>query len=134
MYPMPTKISIYSPKVTAGGGDTVKKNSAWSAGAVKKMSIASVTASNPVSLGFLSHIETSPARGRSNPTVMKNTANASVRISFIRVSTPNGVKRKPKMNPNPNKTANMRSACVKGRRAGGFVISSDPFSGPIFVD
>jgi hypothetical protein len=45
---------------------------------------------------------------------MKNIANNKVRISTERVSTPNGVNRKPKMKPIPNKTANMCIALVKG--------------------
>ena len=117
MYPMPTKIRTYSPAVTAGGGETVKKKSAWSAGAVRKRSAASITAKTPASLGLRSHSETSPASGSNNPTVMKNPANARVRSSGIRVSTPKGVNRKPKMKPNPNKTANTRSALVRGVRA-----------------
>src|SRR5437870_13815603 len=36
MYPMPTKIRMYSPTKTAGGGLTVKKNFAWSAGGMRK--------------------------------------------------------------------------------------------------
>ena len=113
MYPMPTKIRMNSPAVTAGGGETVKKNNAWSAGAVRNISAASITAKTPANLGLRSHSETSPARGINKPTVMKNPANAKVLSSGIRVSTPNGVKRKPKMNPNTNKPANMRSALVR---------------------
>jgi hypothetical protein len=104
---------MYSPAVTAGGGGTVKKNLAWSAGAVRKRSAASITAKTPASLGLRRNSETSPASGINNPTVIKNPANAKVRSSFIRVSTPNGVNRKPRMKPNPNKTDNTRSAFPK---------------------
>ena len=114
MYPMPTKIRMNSPSVTAGGGEAVKKNNAWSAGAVRKMSAAPITAKTPANLVLRSHSKTSPASGINNPTVMKNPANARVRISGERVSTPNGVNRKPKMKPIPNKTANMRIALVRG--------------------
>ena len=112
---MPTKIRTNSPTVTAGGGETVKKNSAWSAGAVRKMSAAPITAKTPASLGLRRYSETSPTSGINNPTVMKNPPNARVRISWNRVSTPNGVNRKPTIKPNPNKTANTFSALVMGR-------------------
>jgi hypothetical protein len=114
MYPIATKIRMYSPAVTAGGGGTVKKNFAWSAGAVRKRNTASITAKTPASFGLLNISETSPATGINNPTVMKNPANAGVRSSFIRVSTPKGVNRKPRMKPNPNKIASIRSAFPKG--------------------
>ncbi len=114
MYPIPTKMRMYSPAVTAGGGGTVKKNFAWSAGAVKNRSAASITAKTPASFGLRSSSETSPASGINNPTVIKNPANARVRSSFIRVSTPNGVNRKPRMKPNPNKAAKTRSVFPKG--------------------
>lgn len=114
---MPTKIRMYSLAVTAGRGETVKKNNAWSAIAVRKRSVAPINAKIPASLCLRSHRETSPASGINNPTVMKNPANARVRSSGIRVSTPNVVNRKPNMKPNPNKTVNMRSALVKGVRA-----------------
>jgi len=100
--------------VTAGGGATVKKNRAWSAGAVRKSSTASITARTPASLGLRSHTETSPIRGSNIPTIMKNPAKARVRSSGIRGSTPSGLNRIPKMKPTPNKTANMRSALVRG--------------------
>jgi hypothetical protein len=109
------KIRMNSPMVTAGGGETVKKNSAWSAGGVRKLSAPPITAKTPASLGLRSHSEISPTSGINKPTVMKNPANARVRISWNRVSTPNGVNRKPKMKPNPNKTANTFSALVMGR-------------------
>ena len=104
---------MYSPAVTAGGGVTVKKNNAWSAGAVRNRRVALITAKTPASLGLRSHSETSPARRINNPTVMKNPANDRVRSSGIRGSTPNGVNRKPKMKPNPNKTVNTHSALVR---------------------
>ena len=131
---MPTKIRMYSPTVTAGGGETGKKNSAWSAGAVRKRSTASITAKMPASLGLRSHSEIKPAIGSNNPTVMKKPANAKVRITCIRVSNPNGVNRKPKIKPNPNKTANIFSAFVRGLRAGCFFFPPCPCSGRGFVD
>jgi hypothetical protein len=67
--------------VTAGGGETVKKNNAWSAGAVRKMNAAPITAKTPANLVLRSHSKTSPASGINNPTIMKNPANARVRIS-----------------------------------------------------
>ena len=102
--------------VTAGGGKILKKESAWSAGAVMNMNTASITAKTPASLGLLSHIETSPASGINSPTVIKNPAKARVRSSGIRGSTPKGVKRKPKMKPKANKTANTRSELVRDKR------------------
>ncbi|MGB8232915.1 MAG: hypothetical protein WCE60_02885 [Methanobacterium sp.] len=102
-----------SPTVTAGGGETVKKNNAWSAGAVRNISVAPITAKTPANLGLRSHSETIPTRGINKPTVMKNPANAKVLSSGIRVSTPNGVKIKPKIKPNTNKPANMRSELVR---------------------
>lgn len=72
---MPTKINMNSPSVTAGGGETVKKNNAWSAGGVRNMSAAPITAKTPANLVFRSHSKTSPASGINNPTIMKNTAN-----------------------------------------------------------
>ena len=105
---MPTKINTNSPIVTAGGGETEKKNSAWSAGAIRKMSTASITATTPANLVFLNHNKTIPARGINNPTIVKNTANHSVRISGVRVSNPRGVNKKPTMKPTPNKTASIR--------------------------
>jgi hypothetical protein len=111
---MPTKIKMNSPSVTAGGGEIVKKTNAWSAGAVMKMSAAPITAKTPANFVLRSHSKTSPASGINNPTIMKNPANARVRISGERVSTPNGVNRKPKMKPIPNKTAKARIALVKG--------------------
>ncbi len=104
---MPTKMRMYSPAVTAGGGGTVKKNIAWSAGAVRKRSAPLITAKTPASLGIRNN-KTRPAIGINNPTVTKKAANARVRSSFIRVSNPNVVNRKPRMIPNPNKTANIR--------------------------
>jgi hypothetical protein len=98
---------MYSPAVTAGGGGTVKKNFAWSAGAVKKRSAASITAKMPEIFGFTNN-KASPTIGSNNPTTTKNTANAKVRSSFIRVSNPKGVNRKPAIIPNTNKTANIR--------------------------
>jgi hypothetical protein len=115
MYPMPMKIKMNSPMVTAGGGETVKKNNAWSAGGVRNMSAAPITAKTPASLGLRRYNEISPASGINNPTIMKNPPNARVRISWNRVSTPNGVKIKPIIKPNPNKTANIFSALVMGR-------------------
>ena len=53
MYPIPTKIRMNSPIVTASGGETVKKNKAWSAGAVKNMNITSMTAKIPAILVFV---------------------------------------------------------------------------------
>lgn len=108
------KIKINSPSVTAGGGDTVKKYNAWSAGAVRNMRAAPITAKTPAALFFLSHTKTTPASGINNPTIIKNPAKAKVRISGERVSTPKGVNRNPKMKPIPNKTANIRIALVKG--------------------
>ncbi|MBZ2166724.1 hypothetical protein [Methanobacterium spitsbergense] len=123
-----------SPAVTAGGGEIVKKNRAWSAGAVMNMNTASITAKTPASLGLRSHIETSPASGSNRPTVMKNPAKASVRSSGIRGSTPNGVKRKPKMKPKANKTANTRSELVKDTRVRCCSFPSCLFGGWDFVD
>ena len=114
MYPIPTKIRMNSPSVTAGGGETVKKNNAWSAGGVRNMNAAPITAKTPANLVLRIHSKTSPASGINNPTVMKNPAKARVRISGERVSTPNGVNRKPKMKPILNKTANIRIALVRG--------------------
>lgn len=91
MYPIPTKIKAYSPVVTAGGGAAVKKNNAWSAGALRKRSAASMTARAPASFGLRSHSETSTASGSNKPTVIKNPANARLRSSGIRGSTPSGV-------------------------------------------
>ncbi|MHB8793342.1 MAG: hypothetical protein ACYC6O_08405 [Thermoleophilia bacterium] len=102
-----------SPAVTAGGGGTVKKNFAWSAGAIRKVNAASITAKTPATFGLLSSRETSPKSGTNNPTVMKNPANTGVRSSFIRGSTPNGVNRKPRTKPNPKRIANIRFAFPK---------------------
>ena len=113
MYPMPTKINTNSPIVTAGGGETEKKNSAWSASAMRKMSTASITAINPASLVFLNHNKASPARGINNPTIVKNNANHSVHISGVRISNLRGVNKKPIMKPTPNKTASIRPDFVK---------------------
>lgn len=74
MYPMPTRMRKYSP--TANGGGTVKKNRAWSAGAVRNRSEALITARRPASLGHRNR-ESSPAIGSSRPMVMKNAASAS---------------------------------------------------------
>ncbi len=115
MYPMPIKIRMNSPMVTAGGGETVKKKSAWSAGGVRKFSDAPITANTPARLGLRRYSETNPIRGINNPTVMKNPANARVLISWNLVSNPNGVNRKPTIKPTPNKTANIFSALVMGR-------------------
>src|SRR5208283_5472483 len=111
--PTPTRMRIYSPAVTAGGGGTVKKTSAWSAGAVRKLSTAPMTARTPATFGLRNSSKTSPAIGINNPTVTKNAANARVRSSFIRVSNPSGVSRKPRMNPIANRTANIRSEFPK---------------------
>ncbi len=108
MYPIPIKMRMYSPMVTAGGGGTVKKNRAWSAGGTRKLSEAPMTASTPANLG-LRNTKINPAIGINNPTTTKNTANARVRSSLIRVSKPNGVSKKPTTAPSPNKTANIRS-------------------------
>ncbi|MGB7969140.1 MAG: hypothetical protein WCF28_06140 [Methanobacterium sp.] len=113
MYPTPTKININSPIVTASGGETEKKNSAWSAGAIRKMSTASITAIIPANLVFLNHNKAIPARGINNPTIVKKTANHSVRISGVRVSNPSGVNKKPTMKPTPNRTASILPAFVK---------------------
>ena len=56
-------IKMYSPIVTAGGGESVKKNFAWSAGPVIKMNIALITARAPANLVLPSQIETSPMMG-----------------------------------------------------------------------
>lgn len=67
MYLMPTKIRTYSPAVKAGGGGAVKKNTAWSAGVVRKRSAASITAKMPATLDLRSNGETSPASGINTP-------------------------------------------------------------------
>ena len=113
MYPIPSSMSIYSPAVTAGGGVAVKKNFAWSAGAVRKLSAASTTAKTPASFGLRRNSETSAASGSNNPTIIKNPENHRVRSSFIRVSNPNGVNRNPTIKPTASKTANTFSALLK---------------------
>lgn len=107
MYPMPIKIKTNSPIVTAGGGATLKKNFAWSAGAVRKSRAASITAKTPASLG-LRKSETNPAIGIRNPTITKYTADAHDLNSLSRVSNPKGLNRKSTMSPTTNKTAKMR--------------------------
>jgi hypothetical protein len=103
---------MYSPIKTAGGGGIVKKNLAWSAGGMRKESEPSITAKTPASFALRKNSETNPASGINNPTVMKNAANAHDRSSWMRVSTPKGVNRKPRAKPRPNKTASIRSALL----------------------
>ncbi len=74
MYLIPIRIRRYSP--TASGGGTVKKNWAWSAGAVRNRSEELITARKPASFGHRNR-ESSPAIGSSRPMVMKNAASAS---------------------------------------------------------
>ena len=112
MYPIPTNIRMYSSIKTAGGGGIVKKNLAWSAGGRRKENEASITAKTPASFALRRNSETNPASGINKPTVMKNPANTGVRSSCMRVSTPNGVNRKPRTKPSPNKTASIRSALL----------------------
>jgi hypothetical protein len=64
------------------------------------------------SFGFRNS-EINPAIGSSNPTVMKNAANAMVRKWELRVSNPSGVNKKPRTIPTTNKTANIRSVLPK---------------------
>ncbi len=78
IYPIPTKMSRYSPIVTAGGGGTVKKNSAWSAGAMRNRSAALITAKTAAAFGFRNN-RIRPAIGSSNPTIIKNAANSKLR-------------------------------------------------------
>ena len=84
-----------SPIVTAGGGATLKKNFAWSAGAVKNRSAPPIIAKTPANLG-LRNRETKPAIGSRKPTITKNTADAYDRNSLSRVSNPNGVNKSPR--------------------------------------
>jgi hypothetical protein len=112
MYPIPTNIRMYSPTKTAGGGVTLKKNFAWSAGGTRKLNEALITAKTPASFVLRKNSETNPASGISNPTVMKNPANTGLRSSCMRVSTPNGVNRKPPTKPSPNKTASLPYALL----------------------
>src|SRR4030081_260535 len=112
MYPIPTNIRMYSPIKTAGGGGIVKKNLAWSAGGGRKENEASITAKTPASFALRRNSETKPASGINNPTVMKNPANAGLRSSCIRGSTPNGVNRKPRTKPSPNKAASIPSVLL----------------------
>jgi hypothetical protein len=98
--------------VTAGGGVTVKKNFAWSAGAVRNESAASITARTAASFGFRNS-EINPAIGSTNPTAIKNPAKARVRKWELRVSNPSGVNRKPRTIPTTNKTASIRSVFPK---------------------
>src|SRR6202162_861139 len=112
MYPIPTNIRMYSPMKTAGGGVVVEKNLAWAAGGVREENEASITAKKPASFALRRNSETNPASGINNPTVMKNPANAADRSSCIRVSTPNGVNRKPRTKPSQNKTASIPSALL----------------------
>src|SRR6266550_5501264 len=112
MYPIPTNIRMYSPIKTAGGGGIVKKNLAWSAGGRRKESEASITAKTPASFALRRNSETNPASGINNPTVMKNPANAPDRSSWMRVSTPKGVNKKPRAKPSPNKAASIPSALL----------------------
>ncbi|MGZ7068900.1 MAG: hypothetical protein ACXVH2_10910 [Methanobacterium sp.] len=79
---------------------------------MRKRSTASITARIPAIFGFKNN-ETNPKMGSNKSTIMKNPANARVRISFIRVSDHKGVNRKPIIIPNTNKTANIRSAFPK---------------------
>lgn len=87
----------------------------------------SITAKTPASLGLLSQTETSPIKGIRIPTIMKNPAKARLRSSGIRVSTPSGLSRIPKMKPTPNKIANIRSGLVRGFFVEISFIKSDPF-------
>lgn len=105
---MPIRIKRYSPNDTANGGGDVKKNSAWSAGAVRNRMAASSTARTPATFG-LQNNEINDAIGNMRPTVMKNPANASVRISLDRVSNPKGVNRKPSMIPMHSNNAKILS-------------------------
>src|SRR3984893_5261060 len=112
MYPIPTNIRMYSPMKTAGGGGGGEKNFAWAAGGMRELSEAPITAKTPASFALRKNSETNPASGISNPTVMKNPANTGLRSSWMRVSTPNGVNRKPPTKPSPNKTASLPSALL----------------------
>src|SRR5438270_7787062 len=115
MYPIPTNIRMYSPIKTAGGGGIVKKKLAWSAGGRRKENEASITAKTPASFALRGNTETNPASGINKPTVMKNPANAGVRSSRMRVSTPNGVSRKPQ-NKAQAKQDCQHSLCSAERR------------------
>lgn len=90
----------------------MKKNLAWSAGAMRKRSAALITAKTPAMFG-LRNSKISPAIGINTPTTLKKAANHNVRSSFMRVSNPNGVNRNPRIIPNPNKTASIRSGFPK---------------------
>jgi hypothetical protein len=79
---------------------------------MRKLNEASITAKTPASLALRRKSETNPASGSNNPIVIKKAANTGVRSSCIRVSTPNGVNRKPRTKPSPNKTASIPSALL----------------------
>ena len=112
IYPIPIKIRRNSPAVTTVGGGTVKKSSAWSAGAVRKTSTASTTAKTAAAFGLRNN-RISPVIGSNNPTIIKNAVNPKLRSSFMRVSNPNGVNRNPIIIPMINRTANIRSLLPK---------------------
>lgn len=74
MYPIPRKIRMYSPAVTAGGWGVVKKKSAWSAGAVRKRSAVLITAKTAAPFG-LKNNKIRLTSGSTNPTIIKYAAN-----------------------------------------------------------
>ena len=72
----------------------MKKNPAWSAGAMKKMKTASITTSTPVIIGFRKS-RMSEAIGTRRAPVRKNGARAKVLMALRRVSSPIGESRYP---------------------------------------
>src|SRR3982074_1972566 len=114
MDPIPTQIRPHSPTKTAGGGATgeEKVSRGSGGGGMRKVNEASITAKTQARLSLRGKSETNPASGSNNPIVMKKAANTGVRSSCIRGSTPNGVKRKPRTKPSPNKTASIPCALL----------------------